>query len=259
MAAPGILLLLLLSSGVAQELPSGVIRNEAPSGVHPDEAPSGPPGGTPGDAPILLDRVVALVDTDPILLSEVERVIALGLVPEAGRGEGEAAVRRRVLDGLIEQRLRLHEIARSRFGEVDVRAVEAEVERLRAEFPDEVAFQAKLAELELDLARLRQLLAGQLLTLAYVEERLGPRVFVGLEEIRRHYEEVLVPDLRARGAPVPPLEQVREPIRELLKEQRLDVEIARWTAELRREADVIDLLDREPGELPPAVPLPPPR
>lgn len=237
MAAPGLLLVLLLAAG----------------------GTDGAPPGAPAAAPVLLDRVVALVDTDPILLSEVERVIALGLAPDAGWGEDEAARRRRILDGLIEQRLRLHEIARSRFGEVDVRAVEAEVERLRARFPDEAAFRAKLAGLDLDLAGLRQLLAGQLLTLAYVEERLGPRVFVGLEEIRRHYEEVLVPDLRARGVPVPPLEQVREPIRQLLREQRLDVEIARWTAELRREADVVDLLDRVPGELPPVVPLPPRR
>ena len=239
MAAPGLLFVLLLAAG-------------PPPAVAPASAPS----GAPAAAPVLLDRVVALVDSDPILLSEVERVITHGLVPEAERGGDEKTVRRRVLDALIEQRLRLHEVERSRFGDVDVRAVEEQVARLRAGFPDEAAFQARLAALDLDLAGLRQLLAGQLLTLTYVEERLGSRVFVGLDEIRRHYEEVLVPDLRARGTAAPPLEQVREPIRQLLREQRLEEEIARWTAQLRRDADVIDLLDRTPGELPPVVPLP---
>lgn len=198
----------------------------------------------------LVDRVVAVVDEDPILASDVERVIALGQLEPRG-GEAAQQLRRRALDLLIEQRLRFHEIERFGFETVSVPAVEAQVERLRSRYPDEETFLAVLGELGLDLKGLRQLLARQLSTVAYVEERLGPRVFVGLEEIRRYYDESFAPDLRARGEAVPPLDEVREQIRAVVKEKRLNEEVVRWTEELRRAADVVDLLDRDPGSLPP--------
>jgi hypothetical protein len=232
----GLLGLLLLSS-------SATARNE--------EAPVPEPATAP---PVLADRIVALVDGDPILLSDLERAIGLGLLG-GGAGAEPAAERRRVLDLLIEQRLRYHEIERYGFQEVSVQAIEEQVARQRSRFPDEASFEQRLRELELDGDRLRQLIARQLLTLAFVEERLGPRVMVGLDEIRRYYEESLVPAMRDRGEAAPPLEDVREQIRALLKEQRLNEEIDRWTSELRRAADVVDSLDREPTlPLPPVIP-----
>jgi hypothetical protein len=87
-----------------------------------------------------------------------------------------------------------------------------------------------------------------------VEERLGPRVFVDLEQIRAYYNDVLTPELEARREPVPPIEEVREPIRRLLKEKLLNEELARWTEELRRDADVEDYLDSEHATLPPRLP-----
>lgn len=208
-------------------------------------------GAVAEEAPhALVDRVVAVVDGDPILASDLERTIGLGLI-ERQSGESDAALRRRALDRLIEHRLRLHEIDRFGFEAAELAEVEAQFEHLRSRFPTEAAFRAELARLGLEEAGLRQLLARQLSVLAYVEERLGPRVFVGVDDIRQHYDEVLVPALRARGEPAPPLDEVREAIRELLRNRRLNEEIDRWTAELRARADVVDLLDRERRELPP--------
>ena len=59
--------------------------------------------------PAVIDRILAVVDEDPILLSEVEQAIGLGLV-ERQAEESEEEYRRRVLARLIEQRLRFHEI-----------------------------------------------------------------------------------------------------------------------------------------------------
>jgi hypothetical protein len=253
----GLLVLLSLSaaSGVETSFGPDVEPSVEPV-VEPVVEPTVEPRPTPvaassGASPVLIDRIVALVDDDPILLSDVERAIGLGLL--GGRSGVDArAERRRILDLLVEQRLRYHEIERYSFQDVSVQAIEEQVERLRTRFPDDASFTRRLAELGLDGSQLRELLARQLLTLAYVEERLGPRVFVGLDEIRAYYETSLVPELHARGETPPPLESVREQIRSLLKELRLNEEIERWTTELRRQADVTDTLDEEP-----ALPLPP--
>lgn len=200
----------------------------------------------------LQDRIVAVVDDDPILASDVEQVIGLGLA-ERRDGESDQAFRRRVLQGLIEQSLRFHEIGRFGFEQVPVEVIEEEVAKIRAGFPSSVAFEERLRELDLSFQELRQLVARQLAVLTYVEERLGARVFVSLSDIRSYYEETLVPALEARGAEVPPLEQVREKIRSLLKEKRLNEEIERWTDDLRRQADVEIFSDDYPEDLPPVV------
>ena len=45
----------------------------------------------------------------------------------------------------------------------------------------------------------------------------------------------------------------------MLRERRLNDEIDRWTADLRRAADVEDYLDAQPRPLPPAMPAVKPR
>ena len=209
-------------------------------------------------APRLVDRILTVVDEDPILASEVDQAIGLGLV-ERRPGESDSGLRRRVLDSLIEQRLRFHEVDRFGLSEVPVEVIEAHFQEVRARFPDPEAFATRLAELGLDAVALRQIVARQLMVLTFVEERLGPRIFVGLDEIRAYYEQILAPELRRRGEPVPPIEEVRERIRGVLKERRLNEEIARWTEELRRAADITDNFDGVHPELPPVVLEIPPR
>lgn len=200
----------------------------------------------------LVDRVLAVVDNDPILASDVERVLALGLA-ERQPGESDSALRRRVLDGLIEQRLRFHEVDRFGFGQVPVEAIEARVEEIRSRFASEEVYQRDLRRLDMDEDDLRQLVARQLMIAVYVEERLGARIFVGLEDIRAYYEEELVPALEAGGETVPALATVREEIRTVLRERRLNEEVERWTEELRLQADIVDHSDSLHDELPPVL------
>ncbi len=201
---------------------------------------------------VLVDRVVALVDEEPILLSDLERVIGLGLVVRQPE-ESDDSLRRRTLDRLIELALRQNELGRFGFEQLPVEEIDLQFDAVRGRFESAQAFQAELERLGLDDQGVRQLIARQLATLSFVEERLGPRVFVGIDEIRRYYEETLVPELAVAGRPAPPIEEVRESIRAVLREQKLDEEIVRWTAELRRAADIVDLLDAPDRALPPIV------
>jgi len=213
-----------------------------------------PPGPVDPDRSghALRDRIVAVVDEEAILLSDLEQVIGLGLA-EPREGEPEASFRARVLDGLIDQRVRFQEVDELGFERVAVERIEAQVEQIEGRFPSRRAYLDRLDQLELTEELLRQLVARQLMVLNYVEERLGARVFVGLDDIRAYYDGVLAPEMRARGQTPPPLEEVREDVREVLKEQRLNLEIVRWTDELRREADVRVFLDEPVDPLPPIV------
>ncbi len=222
-------------------------------------AVSAAPQGSDSSADHLDDRIFAVVDEDPILTSDIDRVIALGLVPQELDEEGqpleeEEAYRRRALDAVIEQRLRFHAVEELGFEQISLTAVDQEIERLRAGFEDPEALDRRREEAGLTDQGLRQLLTRQLMVLTYIEERLGPRIFIRLEEIQAYYQDVLVPRLAStQGAEAPPMESVREQIREVLRQQRLNEEIVRWTEELRTQANVELYLDLPPGDLPPVV------
>lgn len=239
-------LLLVLAAGAANGVSNAFAADSPPAAIEPAAALA---------PATLVDRVVAVVDEDPILESDIERVVRLGLLP-AVAGESVAEERRRALDLAIEQRLRLHEVDRFGFEETPLALLDRQMEEIRSRFPAEEAFRAEIARLGLDETALRQLLARQLSVLAYVEERLGPRVFVSVDDIGRYYNEELLPELKKNGvgpAELPTLESVRESIRAVLRERRLNEEIDRWTADLRGKADVVDYLDREARPLPPLV------
>ncbi len=211
-------------------------------------APEPPPSGKA----VLQDRVLAVVDEDPVLASDVERVIRLGL-DQPRPGEADASFRRRVLDDLIDQRLRFHEVERFNFEQVPVDEIQKRVAEIRSRFPDDAAFQKALKEVGLDLKGLRQLVTRQLLVVTYVDERLGSRVFVEPDEISRYYRDVLTPAMRKQGQQPPPLENVRDDIRETLKQQKMTQEMASWTKELREKADIV-VYSNNPK---PNQPLPP--
>lgn len=206
----------------------------------------------------LEDAIVATVDEAPILVSDVERAIALGLA-QPSADEDATAFRQRVLQELIDDRLRIQEVERFGFEELPLAAIEAEVEKIRARFDSQEAFRRHLRQLDLDEDDLRQLVTRQLLVLIYVEERLGPRVFVDSDDIRTYYQRVLAPQLEAAGAEIPQLNDVRGRIREVLRQQRLNEEIRDWTQELRLGAAVQTFQDRlqaialDDIELPPLV------
>lgn len=204
------------------------------------------------ETPRAVDRILATVDGDPILQSDLDRLIGLGIVRKE-EGESAAALERRGLDRMIENRLRLHELDRFGYDQAPLEEIDRRYQRIRERFASESEFRAELDRLGLDDTRLRLLVARQISILAYVEERLGPRVFVGVEDIRKYFDEELKPQLVARGEPVPAIETVREQIRGVLREKRLNEEIDRWTLDLRAKADIEDFLDQVAKPLPPVV------
>lgn len=237
---------------LAQALAAGLALGSLAFAAAPQKAAPQPAPAKPAPNAKLEDRVLAVVDEDPILASDLERVISLGL-KEKRPGEDETVFRRRVLNDLIEERLRFHEIDRYGFGQVPVAEIDKNLAAVRARFKDEAAYQKALKDLGLTVKDLRQLVARQLMVLTYVDEQLGPRVFVSLDDINGYYRTVLTPEMQKSGQPVPPMEEVRDQIRAVLREKRLNEALGKWTQELRQKADIQVYFDQPTGKLPPVV------
>lgn len=198
------------------------------------------------------DRIVAVVDEDPIFQSDLRRALAFGFARPGAR-PGDL---RPVLDQLIDERLRAHDIDRYGVPPANPSEIDAQLNRIEAAHGGAAALDAELAKLGSSREELRRSIDLQLRILVYIDERLAPRVFVDDGELVGYYQQDLTAEMTRQGATLPPIADVRDDIRSVLRERKLNAEAARWTAELRAEARIADLLDRPQGEdreLPPVV------
>jgi len=175
-------------------------------------APAASPA--PPAAGEILERILAVVDERPLLLSDVRALSAV-----RGLAEGKA------LEAAIDERL-MH-VEAARLPQADVPA-EEEDRALALLLETHPALRDEVPEPDL-----RRLLRRQLAILKYVEFRFRPQVRVSDEEVRKAWEE------EQAGRPAgPALEDEQEAIRERLERQALDERIEAWVKELRARADV---------------------
>jgi len=162
----------------------------------------------------IVERVVAVVDERPLLLSDVRTQRAVsGLAEEAA------------LEAAIDERLMHAEAARIPQAEVPAADEDKALALLLETQP---ALRSQVAE-----PNLRRLLRRQIAILKYVEFRFRPQVRVSDEEVRRAWEE------GQAGRPAgPALEDEQEAIRARLERRALDERVEGWVKELRARADV---------------------
>lgn len=187
-------------------------------------------------AAVTVDRIAAVIDGQVLTVSEITQMVELRFFPRLGQSEED--YRREVLDGLIAQALRYRDV--ERFGAQDISrdTIEARLVEIQRRFASQEDFDAALARTELTLDELRALVKRQLQVEAYIQERFAPLVFVTNEEIDDYYRGPWREQRRRSGLAVPPLTEVREEVRAALRLSRLQVEIDRWTSQLRARANV---------------------
>jgi hypothetical protein len=137
-----------------------------------------------------IDRVLAVVNGNLIMLSDVTAARELGLVSP---GTSEDPVRA-VLSQLIDRALELGEVERYAPPEPTSEMVEAEVKTVRARFASQVEFDAALARSGIELQHLRETLRENLRILAYLDQR-----FAGNEDRRPQLISDWLAGLRRRA------------------------------------------------------------
>ncbi|HEY4642931.1 MAG TPA: hypothetical protein VII75_16445 [Thermoanaerobaculia bacterium] len=184
-----------------------------------------------------VDRISAVIDRQVITLSEVNQMVAIRFFPRAiSRTDDD--YRHDVLEALIAQALRYRDV--ERFGAQDIPkdSIEARLTEISNRFSSPAEFAAAVQSVELTMDEVRALVKRQLQVEAYIQERFSPLVFIPNEEIETYYRGPWSEQRRQRGLPIPPLAQVSDEIRTLLKSERLQGEIEKWTAQLRARANV---------------------
>jgi hypothetical protein len=162
----------------------------------------------------LVERIVAVVDERPLLLSDARAL-------QAVRGLAEETAREAAIDE------RLMHVEASRLPQADV-SLEEEDAALALLVQTRPALRAEVPEPDL-----RRLLRRQMAILKYVEFRFRPQVRVNDEDVRKAWED------EQAGRPAgPAFEDEQEELRARLERRALDERIEAWVRELRQRADV---------------------
>jgi hypothetical protein len=187
-----------------------------------------------------IDRIVARVETDIILLSDVR---ALERYQQLVDGKSESDTQ--VLDRLIDQWVVRNEAETAQFPQPTPDSIDKGVERVQKSFTSPEEFEAKKKEVGLTDADVRKMVASQLYLSNYLDSRFRPSVHIEAKDIQEFYEKAVIPRAQARGQEAPSLDAAKDVIREALIQTGIDEQANRWLAESRSRIIVEKMPEQE--------------
>lgn len=204
---------------------------------------------TQAQQPVVLDSVIAVVNGDVLLRSDLQSEIdmaalqPLSLPP--GKNFERRAARRLINRTLILQQMRSQGMVK----DVSNEEVQKDLDELRKQLPACVQYQCQteagwkkflsdhnLTEEEVDL-RWRQ----RMQILNFIDARFRAGVRISRPQIEEYYNKTFVPEFTKQDAKPPELASVSARIEEILLQQYVNVLLEDWLKTLRDQGNVIIL------------------
>jgi peptidyl-prolyl cis-trans isomerase SurA len=201
-------------------------------------------------APVVLDRVVAVVNNQAILDSDLEDEIRLSVLDPGRAGLGiltrKAALGQLISRALIQQQIREEDAqaADPTQDEVDARLADIRKEVpacLRQNCASDAGWKAFLSAHGLTPERVQSYLRYRVEILRFIEQRFRQGIRISPQEIEVYYRGTLVPQY-AKGEAVPALDKVSPRIQEILLQQQVNLLFDDWLTNLRKQGEV-EVLD----------------
>ncbi len=145
----------------------------------------------------LLDRILAIVDGEVIMRSDVRAFIELGLVRPAIASDSEPEV----LTYLIERRLMLNEASRFVVAEPDAAIVDRRYDAIRGRFPNPAELDEVLNRNGFSTDDLRQVVVDEIRWEAYVADRFSAIELELRDQARAEWVSGLVSRAQIRRVP----------------------------------------------------------
>ncbi|MGQ9494828.1 MAG: hypothetical protein ACUVRY_00970 [Thermoanaerobaculaceae bacterium] len=184
-----------------------------------------------------VERVLALVNGVPVLLSDVELAEIANLLPRVP-GEGEREYHNAVLEALIALELRYQDLKAAHLDQRLVVDWEAAWDKVLQQVGGEVELSRRLAAAGLSRESLMHLVRRAALVEAYVAQRFASSLRVTQEEVQKAYEAAFPPSPEGSDNR-PLLAEVRPQLERMIRERKLSEAVSRWTQELAQRGEVL--------------------
>jgi hypothetical protein len=221
--------------------------------------PSAPQTDTPSasaEKPIQLDRVIAIVNGDVLLESDVREEMRLAVLQPitvpAGQNTQARAAQRLITRALILRQMReQHQINYS----ITDDELRKSVDELRTEIPvcrkmscaTEEGWQAFLKANDLTQQDVEDRWRQRLEILKFIDARFGTSIRISHQDIEKYYQTTVVPAFEKMKQPSPTLESASSRIHEILLQQQVNSLLRDWLQNLREQGSV-QILDPAYGQ-----------
>jgi len=186
----------------------------------------------------LIDRVVARIENDVILLSDVRLLSHYQLLVE-GKAESDSEI----LDRLIDQWIVRSEATTARIPQPSDSDIDRAVQRLVQGFSSQEDFDARRRLAGLGEADVRRITADQLFLNSYLDSRFRPTVQVDEKSIQDFYKNALLPRAQARGTTPPTFDAAHDFIQEALIQSGINEQADKWLKESHARLHVTQMLE----------------
>ena len=189
----------------------------------------------------VIDRIVARVETDIILLSDVRQLNRYQVFLD-----GKAQSDEDILNRLIDQWIVRSEAGVARFPQPSDEDVNRSIERLKRSFSSPEEFQLRQKNSGLTEDDIRRFVRAQLYLSNYLDSRFRPAIQIDEKAIEEFYKNRVVPRSESRKQTPPTLENARDFIQEALVQRAINEQADRWLKESRTRVRVEIMLDEKP-------------
>jgi hypothetical protein len=186
----------------------------------------------------LIDRVVARIENDVILLSDVRLLSHYQLLVE-GKTESDSEI----LDRLIDQWIVRSEANVARTPQPSDADIDRAMQRLVQGFSSQQDFEAHRKLAGLTEADVRRITTDQLFLNSYLDSRFRPTVHVDEQAIQDFYKNSLLPRAQARGTAPPAFDTAHDFIQEALIQRGINEQADRWLKESHARLRVTKMLE----------------
>ena len=179
----------------------------------------------------IVDRVMAVVGSQVVTLSDVRAAETFDLVPSVTRWTAAGTVAY-----LVERQLMLSEVERYSAPDPDRALLDRRLAQIRAGFPTSADYDRALARTAMSDARLRNLVVDNLRIESYLDQRFGAAAQPTQDEVQRYYREH--PAEFTQNGRLAPFDEVQQAAQQKAAAERRRALIADWLDRLRRRGQV---------------------
>jgi peptidyl-prolyl cis-trans isomerase SurA len=213
------------------------------------------PGTTSGDVRgVVLDRVIAVVNGDMILESDVDEERRFEEIQPYRTVSN--FTRERAIERLIDRALILQQAASEPEDKVSDEELDAQLLTLRKDIPvckqyhcdTEEGWQKFIADHGFTVEEFRGRWRQRMELLKFIEVRFRNGVTISDDQIKEYYEKIMLPEYAKRNVTPPKIETISHRIEEVLLQQQVSALLEDWLKSLRAQGSVRMMT---PGEVSP--------
>jgi hypothetical protein len=184
--------------------------------------------GAPLPGAEVVDRVMAVVGSAVVTLSDVRAAEAFGLASGGTRAE--------ILAALVDRELMLGEVDRYAAPDPESAVLDRRLAQIQARFSSRALYEQALARTAMTDTRLRAVVSETLRIETYLDQRFGSAAQPAPDEVLRYYREH--PAEFTRAGQLAPFDEVQAATQQKLAADRRRELVAEWLDRLRRRGQV---------------------